>query len=40
MPAEIVHTSVVIFIIALYAISLFLLVNWLDKEKHNLAKAK
>ena len=34
MPNELVHTSIVILIIAMYALSLFLLVNWLDKEKN------
>lgn len=33
MPHELVHMSIVILIIAIYALSLFLLVNWLDKEK-------
>ena len=33
MPNELVHTAVVILIIALYALSLFLLVNWLDARK-------
>lgn len=37
MPYEIVHTAIVIFIIAMYALSLFLLVNWLDKEKSKTA---
>lgn len=36
MPYEVVHTAVVIFIIAMYAIALFLLVNWLDKRKGKL----
>jgi hypothetical protein len=38
MPNEIIHTSVVILIIAMYALSLFLLVNWLDQEKNKKIK--